>query len=142
MPPAISLAMTAYNRQRFIAEAIESVLAQTRRDFELIVWDDGSTDRTVEIARQYERHDARICVVAAGHRGNPPSLRDALARARGRYLGSIDSDDRLAPTALAETAEVLDACPDIGVVYSDYVTISKRPIGVGDDTRSERKPVG
>lgn len=132
-PPTISLAMTAFNRERFIGEAIESVVRQTRGDFELIVWDDGSSDQTVEIARRFERDDPRVRVVAGEHRGHAPSLRDAWAQARGIYLGSVDSDDRLAPTTLAETAEVLDTCPEIGVVYSDYVVLTEagKEAGIG-----------
>ena len=85
--PAASLVMTVYNGERYLAEAVESVLAQTRRDFELVVWDDGSTDRTLEIARDYAKLDDRVRVVAAKHLGRTPALKAAFAETTAPYLG-------------------------------------------------------
>lgn len=109
--------MTVYNRERYVGAAIESVLNQTRSDFELLVWDDGSTDRSLDIARYYQQHEARVQVVAAPHLGRSLSLPAAHAAVTGRYLGWVDSDDLLAPTALEETAAVLDTHPEVGLVY-------------------------
>jgi len=78
--PAASLVMTVYNGERYLAEAVESVLAQTRRNFELVVWDDGSTDRTLEIARDYAKLDDRVRVVAAKHLGRTRRSRPRLRR--------------------------------------------------------------
>lgn len=125
MDPAISLVMTIYNRERYAADAIESVLAQTRRDFELVVWDDGSTDRTVEIARDYAKLDERVRVVAAEHHGRTKALKAALAETTGPYLAWVDSDDLLAATTLEETAAVLDRESSTGLVYTDYVAIDE-----------------
>jgi glycosyltransferase involved in cell wall biosynthesis len=120
---AISLIMTVYNRERYLRQAIESVLAQTRKDFELIVWDDGSTDGSLAIAQHYAQTDERVRAVAAEHQGRVFSLRDAHAEAIGAYVGWVDSDDLLMPTALAETSAVLDTRPEIGMVYTDYRNI-------------------
>ena len=65
MPVPISLVITVYNRERYLSSASESVLAQTRQDFELLIWDDGSTDRSVEIAKEYAKKDVRVRAVAA-----------------------------------------------------------------------------
>jgi glycosyltransferase involved in cell wall biosynthesis len=115
-----------YNRDRYLAQAIKSVLAQTFTDFELLIWDDGSSDRSVEIARDYEKQDKRIKVIAALHTGRGQALTDAIATTKGKYLGIVDSDDLLAPEALEETAKVLDSQPHIGMVYTDYLVIDEQ----------------
>jgi filamentous hemagglutinin family protein len=116
----ISIVITSYNREAYLGAAIESVLAQTWQDFELLVWDDGSTDNSLAIARQYAEKDSRIRVVASHHRGSSAILKDALAETKGTYLGCVDSDDAIAPTTLAETAAILTAHPEVGFVYTDY----------------------
>ena len=121
--PAISLVMATYNRADYVGPAIRSVLAQTRPDFELIVWDDGSTDDTLAAAREAAGSDPRVRVVAGEHAGFTKTLNRAAREAAGSYFGWVDSDDALAPTALAETAAVLDAEPAVGMVYTSYLVI-------------------
>jgi glycosyltransferase involved in cell wall biosynthesis len=125
VPAAISIVIPVYNRRQWVGEAIRSVLAQTFRDFELIVWDDGSTDDTLEFVRRTVGDDPRVRVVAGEHRGQVPSLIDVIAMTGGKYLGWVDSDDRLASTALAETAAVLDARPGVGMVYTSYSAMTE-----------------
>src|SRR4051794_12513241 len=105
--PSISLIIPAYNRADLVGLAIESVLGQTRRDFELIVWDDGSTDGTLDAARKAAGEDPRVRIIAGEHAGASASINSAAKIARGQYLGTLDSDDLLAPTALEETAAIL-----------------------------------
>jgi len=126
MQPAISLVMTVCNRERFLGEAIESVLSQTRRDFELVIWDDGSTDRSLDIARDYAKMDDRVRMVVAEHQGRVRSLISAIAESSAPYLGWVDSDDLLTPTALEETSAVLAAHQEMGLVYTDYVGIDEK----------------
>ena len=121
-----SLVMTVYNRELYLRTAIESVLRQTKSDFELLVWDDGSTDRSVEIACECAQRDKRVRVVAAEHQGQTRSLKAAIAQTTGDYIGWVDSDDALAPTALEETTAVLDASPEVGLVYTDYMVIDEQ----------------
>ncbi|NJM74371.1 MAG: glycosyltransferase [Scytonema sp. RU_4_4] len=125
MTPTISIVTTVYNRERYVGAAIESILNQTRRDFELLIWDDGSTDGSLEIARNYAALDPRIRVIAAEHQRYVPSLKAAFAATTGSYIGSVDSDDLLAPTALEETAAILDAHPEVGMVYTDHHVINE-----------------
>ncbi|MDX2239217.1 MAG: glycosyltransferase, partial [Leptolyngbyaceae cyanobacterium bins.302] len=120
MTPLISLVMTTYNREAFLDCAIASVLQQTVSNFELLVWDDGSTDGSVELAQAYAQQDKRVRVVAAAHQGRVKALTAAIAQTQGKYLGFVDSDDWLAPTALEETVRVLEAQPAVGMVYTDY----------------------
>lgn len=107
----ISLLLTTYNRASYLSSAIASSLAQSYPHFELIIWDDGSTDRTLDIAQSYARQDDRIRLIAAPHQGRTQSLIAAHTLAQGEYVGWVDSDDLLAPTALAETIALLNTHP-------------------------------
>jgi glycosyltransferase involved in cell wall biosynthesis len=133
--PTISIIMTVYNRERYVGDAIASVLAQTYHDFELLVWDDGSTDGSVDIAYQYAKGDSRVKVVAAPHQGRVLALYSCHATAIGKYICWLDSDDLLAPTALKETSSVLLNSPDIGLVYTNYVVIDEHDVVKGLGSR-------
>lgn len=137
MATTTALIITVYNRERYLKAAIESVLAQTRTDFELLIWDDGSTDNSVSIAKQYAQGDKRVKVVEGKHQGQTGSLKAAIAHTTGHYIGWVDSDDRLEPTALEETARVLDIHPEIGLVYTDYLDIdaNDKVLGYGKRCR-------
>ena len=121
----ISIVMTVYNRERYLKTAIESVLSQTYPNFEFLIWDDGSTDNSLNIARNYAKLDPRIKVLAAEHRGVSYSLMAAIRETAFPYFGCVDSDDLLAPKALAETVPLLDANPQVGVVYTNYLLIDE-----------------
>jgi glycosyltransferase involved in cell wall biosynthesis len=120
MSPLISLITTVYNRQHYLQAAINSVLAQTYPNFELLIWDDGSSDESLRIAQRCAHQDERVKVFAAPHQGRALALQSAHTQATGDYLGWVDSDDLLAATALAETATILDTHPHIGLVYTNY----------------------
>ena len=126
MTSLISIITTTYNREQYLSAAIESILGQTYPNFELIIWDDGSTDSCLTIARKYAQQDTRIQVIAAPHQGRGIALKAAHTICKGTYIGWVDSDDLLEPTALQETAAVLDVQPEIGVVYTDCLTINKK----------------
>ncbi len=125
MTPKISIVIPVYNRERYVGAAIESVLNQTMGDFELVVWDDGSTDSSIDIAHHFAELDERVRVIASEHRGVAPAVKAAFAATTGTYIGSVDSDDLLAPTALEETAAILDAHLEVGMVYTDHQVIDE-----------------
>lgn len=129
----ISIITTCYNREAYLGQAIQSVLDQSYKDFELIIWDDGSTDNSVEVALRYARRDSRIKVTTAPHQGCVKSLVDAIARSTGNYFGCVDSDDYLMPACLAQTSKILDTSPDVGVVYTWYgqVDANDNLLGLG-----------
>jgi len=111
--------MTAYNREAFIADAIESVLAQTFTDFELIIVDDVSSDRTVEIARQFAARDPRIRVVVNERNlGDYPNRNRAAELATGEFIKYHDSDDVMYPHCLAVMIGMLAAYPEATVALS------------------------
>jgi len=108
--PTISVLMPVRNAERYLAQAVRSILGQTLGDFELILVDDGSTDRSRAIAEQFTRHDARVCVLRqSGGGGIAASLNTALAQAAGRYLARMDADDVARPRRLEKQAVYLDA---------------------------------
>jgi glycosyltransferase involved in cell wall biosynthesis len=123
MNPKVSLIMTVHNRERYLEEAIASVLAQIYDNYELILWDDGSTDRSGEIATHYATIDRRIRFFKAEYQGRNAALRAAHQKADGYYLDWIDSDDLMPSTTLAATVGFLNAEPDIGMVYTDHQII-------------------
>jgi glycosyltransferase involved in cell wall biosynthesis len=134
MSPLVSLVTTVYNRSRFLAQTIDSILAQTYPHFELLIWDDGSTDNSVEIAQHYTRLDSRVRLIASPvNQGIPVSVKAAIAATSGQYLGLVDSDDLLAPTALEKTIAILDQSPHVGLVYTNYHLIDEqgRDCGLG-----------
>jgi glycosyltransferase involved in cell wall biosynthesis len=119
MTPTVSVLVTSYNRETYIAQSIESVLAQTFTDFELIVCDDASSDRSVEIASGYERCDSRVRVaVNARNLGDYGNRRQAASLATGRYLKYHDSDDVMYPHCLATMVGPLEIEPRAGFALS------------------------
>lgn len=128
--PLITVAMPAFNSAGYISQAIDSVLAQTWTDFELLLVDDGSSDQTLSIMRQYET-DARVRVVALPYnRGRPYARGQCLAYARGPYIAMLDADDWCAPDRLERQLAYLQAHPDVSVVgsWSRRVDADGRPL--------------
>jgi glycosyltransferase involved in cell wall biosynthesis len=118
--PTVSLIMTVYNRDRYLEYAIASILVQTEPDFELLIWDDGSTDGSLEIARYYAKKDQRIRLFTSSHQGRSSALQAAHAEVRGTCVGWVDSDDVLSPIALEKTLLILKQHPEVGMVYTDF----------------------
>jgi hypothetical protein len=113
--PLVSVLMTAYNREAFLPAAIESVLSQWWSDFELVIVDDRSSDRTLEIACEYARRDGRIRVHANERNlGDYANRNHAASLARGEFLKFQDSDDVMYPHCLTVMAGALQDEPRAG----------------------------
>ncbi len=112
----VSVILPTYNRERYLPEAIASVLAQTFRDFELIIVDDGSTDSTAALVGAIT--DNRMRHVAIPHRGICTALNGGLREARGEFIARLDSDDVFLPAALTTLVDALDASPGVEVVWA------------------------
>lgn len=95
--PVISVAMPVYNGERYLAEAIDSILSQTFADFELIIIDDGSTDNSLQVLREYQKRDARIRLIARENRDLATTLNDIIGFARGKWIARMDQDDIALP---------------------------------------------
>jgi glycosyltransferase involved in cell wall biosynthesis len=115
--PAVSVVMPAYNVDRYLAEAIESVLAQTYTDYELIIVDDGSTDESRPVAERYRAiHPDRITVVSQENRGLAGARNTAIRASSGRVIALLDSDDGWAPGFLEAQVRLLQAYPEVAIV--------------------------
>jgi glycosyltransferase involved in cell wall biosynthesis len=113
-----SVVMPAHNAGSTIERAIESVLRQTRQDFELIIVDDGSTDETAARVQPYLR-DGRVMMIHQQQTGPAGARNTAIAAARGRYVSFLDSDDVWLPVYLEFMGDALDVRADIAVCYTD-----------------------
>jgi glycosyltransferase involved in cell wall biosynthesis len=112
-PPRISIALPVYNGERYLAQAIGSILDQTYRDFELIISDNASTDATEEICRSFEAQDGRVRYIRQPRNiGASPNFNICYALASGEYFKWAAHDDYLEPEYLAACVEVLDANRD------------------------------
>ncbi|MDT8410611.1 MAG: glycosyltransferase family A protein [Wenzhouxiangellaceae bacterium] len=115
--PRVSVFIPVHNRENLVCVAINSILAQSFEDFELIVVDDGSTDRTLEVLQSYT--DPRVRIASNGQNLGIPATRNrGLELARGEYIALLDSDDHAYPKRLAEQVAYLDAHPEITQVGS------------------------
>jgi glycosyltransferase involved in cell wall biosynthesis len=116
--PTFTALVPAYNAGATVGAAIESILAQSRGDFEAIVIDDGSSDDTEEVARRYTR-DRRVHVLSEPNRGPSAARNAGIEVARGTYVSLLDSDDLWLPPYLERMGSALDANPDAGFAYTD-----------------------
>ena len=142
MTATVSIVMNTYNRIEHLEAAVRSVLQQTYRDFELVLRDDGSTDATRTLVQELAQRDARIRVELGEHLGYAGGLRAALDIAAGEYVACVNSDDLLEETALAKTVPLLEAGAEVGMVYTDYVSINAQGqlLGYGDRCRIPYSP--
>lgn len=116
--PAITVAMSVYNGERFLALAIESVLAQDFRDFEFLIVDDGSTDNSPRIIHDHAEADPRIRPILRENRGLIASLNEMIEVAQAPIIARMDADDICRADRFSKQVAFLDAHPDYGVVGS------------------------
>lgn len=122
--PKVTVLMPVYNGQKYLKEAIVSVLSQTYVDFEFLILNDGSTDRSDSIIRSFK--DSRIRYIRyKKNLGFSPILNKGLTLARGTYIARMDCDDLCAPTRLEKQVEFLEHNPDYGVVGALFGLIDK-----------------
>ena len=127
--PRVSVGMPAFNAERFIAAAIESVLAQTHTDLELIVSDNASTDRTVAICERYVAADPRVRLLRCDvNRGAHPNYRKVAVAARGHYFKWAAANDLIAPDFLAGCVAVLDSQPDAVLAFGRTLLFEDDPL--------------
>jgi glycosyltransferase EpsE len=130
MTPRVSVVTTVYNGEPYVDRAIPGILGQTFEDFEWILVDDGSQDRTPEILAELARRDPRVRVFSPGRLGISAAANYGVGQAKGEYVARQDFDDRSYPNRLRLQVEWLDADPKLGVVGGHYVLV--------DENRGER----
>lgn len=122
--PRVSVLMAVYNSAVYLNEAIDSVLAQTMGNLELILVDDGSTDESPEIMARYADQDVRVVAYRQENQGISGATNQALRLARAPYVAILDSDDAMEPERLAIQADYLDQHPDIAAVGGQWFTMN------------------
>ena len=130
--PKISLIMSVYNGEDYLSEAIESVLNQTFKDFELIVINDCSTDGTSEILNRFAQIDSRVKV----HNNEvnlrlPSSLNKAISLAQGKYIARMDADDICLPERLEKQYEYMENNPNVALSSCRFMTLKNGVISSG-----------
>lgn len=121
--PLVSVLMPAYNASRYVAEAVDSILAQTFADFEFLIVDDGSTDDTPQILKDYAARDGRIRVFTQPNGGVGAALNRGLSEARGEFIARMDADDVSLPHRLQREIDFLRGRPDCVLVGSRVLLI-------------------
>jgi glycosyltransferase involved in cell wall biosynthesis len=116
--PAITVAMSVYDGEQFLAMAIESILAQTFEDFEFLILNDGSSDGSAAIIDHYAKGDRRVRAIHRENKGLVISLNQMIEEARAPLIARMDADDISVPTRFAKQLAFLNANPDYGVIGS------------------------
>lgn len=115
--------MPTYNCASFINNAIDSVLYQTCKDFEIFVVDDGSTDKTLDILNKY---GSKIKYVYQKHSGQQEARKKGLEICSGRYIAFLDADDYWLPDKLEKQIEFMELCPDLDLIFSDFTNFNEQ----------------
>ena len=134
--PRVSVVIPTYNRRDYVQAAIDSVLAQTVTDYEVIVVDDGSTDRTGDALSA--RYGERIRYVWQKNQGESRARNKGIDLARGEYVAFLDSDDLWLPQKLARQVTVLEAKPDMVLVFASFGEIDERGAPLANPLPEER----
>lgn len=117
--PLISALVTVYNREKYLAESLQSILDSSYTNIEVVVVDDGSTDRSVEIANEFAARDGRVKVnLNPQNIGDYPNRNRAAELATGEYLKYVDSDDRIEPNCIQTMVEAVQKHPDTAYALS------------------------
>lgn len=140
--PLISVILPVHNGERYLSEAVESVLNQTFRDFELIIVENASTDRSFEIAHAFAMQDDRVRVFHSNEAGAARAMNQGVAHARGGWFARMDADDVWLPEKLERQWQFIQNNPDLDVVstWGWHIGEMGKRIGmfqVGPTTRSE-----
>jgi glycosyltransferase involved in cell wall biosynthesis len=118
-PLKVSVIIPAFNCGRFLSETLESVFAQSFRDYEIVVVNDGSTDETEEVIRPYQ---SRLIYIVQPNKGLPAALNAGLKLAKGELIAILDADDIWHPDKLKEQVQLLDKHPQVGLCFTNYTT--------------------
>jgi glycosyltransferase involved in cell wall biosynthesis len=129
--PIVSIVVAFYNAERYLREAIESIVAQTFSDFEFVIVDDGSRDGSLAILRAYEARDQRFKIISRPNKGLTVSLNEALGVCRGEFIARMDADDVAAPERFAKQIAFLRSHPDVVVVGGSVELIDPYGVHIG-----------
>jgi glycosyltransferase involved in cell wall biosynthesis len=123
--PQVTVILPVYNGDKYLAEAIESILEQTYTDFDFLIIDDGSTDGSFAIIQSFAQRDPRIRFTTRGNRGLVATLNEGVAQARGKYIARMDADDISMPARFKRQVSFLDANPSCVVLGTSFILINE-----------------
>lgn len=123
--PKVTIIVPCYNRERYIAETIESVLNQSYSNIELIVVDDGSTDNSRKIIESYKKYIRILEHPGRVNKGQSAALNLGIRSSASDYVAFLDSDDLFSPEKMEKQVQFLESNPQVGLVYSNGYTISE-----------------
>jgi glycosyltransferase involved in cell wall biosynthesis len=129
--PLVSILMSNYNYGQYISEAVDSVLRQTYARLELVVCDDGSTDRSCEVIEAYRRQDRRITLICKQNGGQASGYNAAFRASRGEVVCFLDSDDVCLPTKIERIVEAFRANPQAGFAGHKLIRVNERRRRIG-----------
>lgn len=115
--PLVSIITPCYNGAKYLAEALDSVFAQTYKNWECIIVDDGSKDNSKQIALSYTAKDKRFQYIYQANKGTSAARNKAIAESKGRYLMPLDADDKISPGYIEKAVAILHGSNDIKLVY-------------------------
>src|SRR6056297_814950 len=124
--PRISVILPVYNAEPYLADAIESVLGQTYTNFELLIHDDGSTDGSIDILRDFAQQDSRIIMSSGVNQGVFATRNELQNKARGEFLAVMDADDICLPDRFEKQIPYLDAHPNCIALGARELTIDHK----------------
>jgi glycosyltransferase involved in cell wall biosynthesis len=122
--PLVTVIVPSFNYARFISQSLDSVLAQTWRNWECVVVDDGSTDDTRAVVMSYAERDARVRYIHQEHRGLSAARNTWIKHSRGEFLQFLDADDLIEERKLEKQIEFLRKHHDVDIVYGDAMSFT------------------
>lgn len=128
MHPKLSVIIASYNHQDYIAETLKSLEEQTFQDFEIIIVDDGSTDKTTEVAKNAQ---SRAQIYTQENQGVVAARNRGIDLAKGKYICFVDSDDVVLPQRFAKQVALLDTDTNLGLVFADALIIDSKGETIG-----------
>lgn len=134
--PTVSVIIPTYQRSHLVNQAIESVLAQSYKDYEIIVVNDGCTDNTAEVLNQFQY---KIKIITQQNKGLSSARNIAIKNSQGRYIAFLDDDDTWLPNNLEKKINLLEGNEKIGLIYSDMSFFNEK--GVLPDTKAKECPL-
>lgn len=130
--PTVTVLMPVFNAEAYLKKAIESILKQTFKDYELLVINDGSSDSSLEIINNFAKNDDRIRCVSRGRRGIGYTLNEGISLAKGRFIARMDADDISAPDRLMKELDYLTSHPECDALFSrvQLIDVGGKSLGV------------
>lgn len=126
MMPKVSVIIPTHNRAKYMEKAIKSVLNQTYKNYEIIVVDDGSTDKTEKIAKKYvKKHKRKVRYIYQKNKGPSAARNTGIGNAKGKYIAFLDSDDEFLPKKLKKQMSFVKRRPNCRFLYTWYYNSNK-----------------